>query len=73
MRTYLLNLRERASLTQKEVSLKLGISESYYNLIERGERKKALDIDLLKKMCCIFKVSLDELSQKELTYIQSKD
>lgn len=68
MRTYLLELREANGLTQKEMSSKLGISESYYNLIEKGERQKPLRVDLLKQLCSVLNVPLDKLVDFELAF-----
>lgn len=68
MRIYLLELREANGLTQKEISSKLGISESYYNLIEKGERQKTLRVDLLKQLSSVLNVTLDKLVDYELTY-----
>lgn len=68
LRIYLLELREANGLTQKEISSKLGISESYYNLIEKGERQKTLRVDLLKQLSSVLNVTLDKLVDYELTY-----
>lgn len=40
MRYYLVSLRKAKNFTQKQLSEKLDISESYYNQIENGERQK---------------------------------
>ena len=44
MRSYLKKIREKNKFTQQEVSKKLDISESYYCLIENGERQKQLSL-----------------------------
>lgn len=44
MRSYLKKIREKSKFTQQEVSKKLDISESYYCLIENGERQKQLSL-----------------------------
>ena len=38
--------RNEAGFTQKEMADKLGISESYYNHLENGNRRMPLDIAL---------------------------
>ena len=39
MREYLISLRTEKGLTQKQIAQKLDISESYYNQIEKGEKR----------------------------------
>lgn len=65
MRTWLKNLRDKNSLTQLEMSKKLDISESYYNLIENGERQKDLDLSLVKKLAELFDVSVEWIAEQE--------
>lgn len=72
MREYLVVLRDKKSLTQKDVSKKLGISESYYNLIEHGERKKDMSIVLLYNLSKIFKISVKSLIDQELEFINRR-
>ena len=72
MREYLLNMRISRGMTQKEVSLKLGISESYYNLIENGNRQKDMSVYLLHGLSKVFKVSAKFLLDKELDFINRR-
>lgn len=65
MRTWLKNLRDKNSLTQLEMSKKLDISESYYNLIKNGERQKDLDLSLVKKLAELFDVSVEWIAEQE--------
>lgn len=44
MREWLKTLRTEKGMTMKEVGEKLGVSESYYCMIEAGERQKKLDM-----------------------------
>ena len=46
-REYLIAMRNERGLTQKDVSRGLGISESYYNLIEHGSRQKNMNFSVL--------------------------
>ena len=46
-------------LTQEKVAEKLGLSESFYSRIERGDR--VLSVETLVKVACFFDVSLDYL------------
>lgn len=57
MRQYLRELREELGCMQLGISKKLNISESYYSLIENGERQKKLDMTMAKKLADIFGVT----------------
>ncbi len=37
-------LREKNGLSQVKVSQKLGVTQSYYSKVERGERKPSLEV-----------------------------
>lgn len=65
MRVWLKILREKNNLTQLEISKKLDISESYYNLIENGERQKNLDLSLVTKLAELFDVSVEWIAEQE--------
>ena len=65
MRKYLKEMREINNLTQLEVSKKLDISESYYCLIENGERQKVLSLDLANNLANVFGVSVEWIIEQE--------
>ncbi len=65
MRSWLKELRQRNLETQSETAKKLDISESYYNMIENGERQKRLSMELARKIADVFGVSLDYISEQE--------
>ena len=69
MRDYLIDLRNTKGLTQKDVSSKLGISESYYNLIEHGERQKNMNVRILYELAQVFKISIKKMVEKELDFM----
>ena len=48
---------KEAKLTQKELSILLGMQQTHYSRHERGARP--LNIDLLKKLCVIYNISAD--------------
>lgn len=52
-------LREIKKITQKQIAVQLGISESYYSLIENGKRN--LRYEHAKILSKIFNRSLEEI------------
>jgi len=57
------NARRKASISQADLSAKLGISSSYLNLIESGKRN--VNVDLLLKVSEVLNIELKDLSKKE--------
>ncbi len=55
--------RRDSELTQKQVANKLGVVESCYANWEQGRTEP--NIEMLRKLCKIFQVSLDELINGE--------
>lgn len=45
-RDYLIAYRKESGISATEMAEKLGLSESYYSLIENGKRQKNMDITL---------------------------
>ena len=70
MREWMEQARKERGFTMKMVSAELGISESYYSMIERGERQQNLDIALAAKMSGIFGVSLEYIVKQEQAHVR---
>lgn len=65
MREWLKKLRVEKEMTMSEMAEKLGISESYYCLIENGERQKRMDISLISKLSNVLEIPIAELVNLE--------
>lgn len=65
MRDWMEAARKSCGITMKTAATNLGISESYYSMIERGERQQKLDIALAVKMSEVFGVSLEYIVNHE--------
>lgn len=65
MRIWMEQARKACGLTMKAAATKLGISESYYSMIERGERQQKLEIALAVKITEAFGVSLEYIAEQE--------
>lgn len=65
MRMWLKKMRKDKEATMLEVATQLGISESYYCLIENGERQKRMDVSLLVKLADIFNQPIAEIARLE--------
>lgn len=53
------NARKESGLTQKQVANALGVVESCYANWEQGRTEP--NIEMLRKLCAIFDVNVDEL------------
>lgn len=65
MRDWLKTARADKQLTMKQAADQIGISESYYFLIENGERKKNLDLALVKKLADVFGMTVQQIAEME--------
>lgn len=71
-REYLIEMRTRKGLTQRDISKQLGISESYYNLIENGIRQKNMNVTTLCGLSKALQVSITILVDKEMNFMDSE-
>ncbi len=74
MRTFgnqLRELRQSKKMTQKELAMRFGLSESAIGMYERDEREPSLD--LLKEFADLFEVSIDRLIGYKKTADNSKN
>ena len=62
-----LRFRRRAlDITQKDIAQKVGIDQTYYSLIERGNRVPK--VDLAWKICRALNTTIDELFPMEVFF-----
>ena len=59
MMSSLLMFRRNQDLTQKEMAKKIGVSDSYYGMIELGTRRPSLDLAI--RICKYFDLSVEEV------------
>lgn len=59
IRMRLKEIREKQDLTQRQMAKKLGISKSYYNFFETGER--IVPLKRLNEFCNMYNLSMDYL------------
>lgn len=65
MRLWLKTLRKEKKMTMKETGAELGVTESAYSQIEKGDRQKDLGLSYAKKISAVFGVTLDEIADME--------
>ena len=65
MREWLRQARLDKGYTMKDLAERLGISESYYSLIENGERQKKMDIILVMKLSSALSVPVKKIAEFE--------
>lgn len=56
--------REKRDLLQVEVAELVGISQSYYSLIERGARDRNVDLVLAIKICRVLGLDLSDFIKR---------
>ena len=73
MREWLKTARNEKGITMADMADKLGISESYYCLIENGDRQKKMDIELLIRLSLILEISKSRILEYEQCSSLSKN
>lgn len=71
MRDWLKNTRTEKGLTMKELSKMLGISESYYCMIEKGERQKKMNLTQINGLSAALGIPVTEVIRKETEYAET--
>ena len=69
MRKWLLNARAEKQFTMKELSSKLGITESYYCHIENGTRQKKMDMALVVALSVALDMPIAVIAQHECEFL----
>lgn len=65
MRDWLIKARNDKGLTMRQMGEALDISESYYSLIESGERQKRMDLALVTRLSAVLGIPITEIAEKE--------
>ena len=65
MRDWLKNLRIEKGLTMRDMGEKLCISESYYSMIESGDRQKKMDLTVVSGIASIFGLPIAQVIELE--------
>lgn len=73
MRDWLVDLRKSLGLTLREMGEKLGVSESYYLMIEQGKRQRNMDITFISRVAAISGKSEAKILKLEKEYLREKE
>lgn len=68
MRCYLRSRRMKINSTMNDMAKKLDISESYYSLIENGDRQTDMSLSIMEKLAKAFGVSVQTIVKEEMKY-----
>lgn len=71
MRSILGTFAAKNNLTQQDSANKLGVSLSYYNSIENGNRQKNMDLRFASKIAETFHVPIDFIVAEESKLAES--
>jgi len=65
MRDWLKEKRVESGYTMAQMASKLEITESYYSMIESGERQKKMDVALAAKLSAVLDLPLKKIVENE--------
>jgi len=63
MRDWLVCLRKARGLTQKEVAKRSRISQSYYSMIENGERGQCIPLDTAQRIADVLEFQVEKFNK----------
>jgi len=67
-RAYLVELRKKNNLTQKYVAMKLSIKQNTFSMIENGQRRTKLTLELINGFSEVFNVPITQIIELESKY-----
>ena len=65
MRDWLKEKRVENGYTMAQMAAKLDITESYYSMIESGDRQKKMDVALAAKLSAVLDLPLKKIVENE--------
>lgn len=68
MREYLRDLRKERGLSQDEISKRMGLTQSFYSMIETGERVERMNLDMAIKLANALGIDSGEFIKHELEW-----
>ena len=72
MRDWMIKARESKQMTLAQAAEHIGISESYYLLIEQGKRQKELDLTTAIKLGELYGLTVEQIIGKEIQWKESQ-
>lgn len=72
MREWLIKKRKELGITQSELALRLGISQQYVSLIEKGNRQEKITVDLIYKLAEVLKISIEDVFYNEKLLFENR-
>ena len=68
MREFLRDLRKERKLSQDEISKRMGLTQSFYSMIETGERVERMNLDMAVKLANTLGIDSGEFIKHELEW-----
>lgn len=68
MREYLRELRKERKLSQDDIAKRMGLTQSFYSMIETGERVELMTIEMAIKLAKVLGIDSADLIIRELKW-----
>ena len=68
MREFLRELRKERGLSQDEISKRMGLTQSFYSMIETGERVERMNLEMAVKLANTLGIDSGEFIKRELEW-----
>lgn len=68
MREFLRDLRKESKLSQDDIAKRMGLTQSFYSMIETGERVERMNLDMAIKLANTLGIDSGEFIKHELEW-----
>ncbi len=65
MREWLVDIRKRSGLTQKQVAAKSSITQGYYSMIEKGQRGQCIPLDTAQRIADVLHFPVEQFNKRQ--------
>lgn len=68
MREFLRDLRKERKLSQDDIAKRMGLTQSFYSMIETGERVERMNLEMAIKLANVLEIDSADFIKREMEW-----
>lgn len=68
MREFLRDLRKERKLSQNDIAKRMGLTQSFYSMIETGERVERMNLEMAIKLANVLEIDSGDFIEREMEW-----
>lgn len=68
MREFLRDLRKERKLSQDDIAKRMGLTQSFYSMIETGERVERMNLEMAIKLANVLEIDSGDFIEREMEW-----